>query len=171
MSAFKHLVLVGLSAVILAACSSNPSQTTSSASTDSGVSDATTPAVTTVRAGAGDTGVSDATTSSVSLDNVIYFGFDQSSISAEGQALLSQHAARLRGGSSLIRLEGHGDERGTREYNIALGERRAKAVADFLVLQGISPSRVETVSYGEERPAVSGSGESVWSKNRRVVIN
>jgi peptidoglycan-associated lipoprotein len=76
----------------------------------------------------------------------------------------------LKNNSQRVRLEGHADERGTREYNQALGARRANAVADYLVLQGVSRSRVETISYGEERPAATGSGESAWSKNRRVEL-
>ena len=70
----------------------------------------------------------------------------------------------------MVRLEGHTDERGTREYNMALGERRANAVRDFMVANGIAGSRIETVSYGEERPVAYGSGESNWSQNRRVEL-
>ena len=68
-------------------------------------------------------------------------------------------------------VEGHADERGTREYNMALGERRAGAVQRFLNIQGVSPSQMSVVSYGEERPAVSGQNESAYSQNRRVVFN
>jgi peptidoglycan-associated lipoprotein len=104
------------------------------------------------------------------VGNIVYFDFDQSNLKPETRSALLQHAAYLRTVNSNIVLEGHADERGTREYNIALGERRAKAVADFLVLQGINASRIETVSYGEERPAVVGSNETSWSRNRRVEI-
>jgi len=69
-----------------------------------------------------------------------------------------------------IRIEGHCDERGTREYNLALGEKRANAVAEILALNGISSNRIFTVSYGEERPVSEGSNESAWSKNRRAVL-
>jgi peptidoglycan-associated lipoprotein len=103
-------------------------------------------------------------------DTVLYFGFDLSTLTPQARASLTRIAAALRTSTGSVRLEGHADERGTREYNIALGERRAKAVADFLVLQGVSASRLETISYGEERPAVSGTGERVWSQNRRVEI-
>jgi peptidoglycan-associated lipoprotein len=75
----------------------------------------------------------------------------------------------LKSGSIPVTIEGHADERGTREYNLALGERRATAVKDYLVALGISPSRVRTLSYGEERPAVVGSSEAAWAKNRRAV--
>lgn len=104
------------------------------------------------------------------LDTVFYFGFDQSSLTAEARATLSAHAAKLQAAPRSVRLEGHTDERGTREYNMALGERRAKAVRDFLVLQGVDASQLETVSYGEEYPAVVGSNESAYSQNRRVEL-
>lgn len=104
------------------------------------------------------------------LESVIYFGFDQSTLTPESRALLLAHAERLKGSSVAVRLEGHADERGSREYNMALGERRANSVRDFLVVQGVSASNLEVVSYGEERPAVNGSGESNWSLNRRVEV-
>ena len=87
------------------------------------------------------------------------------------RAALIAHSEYLRTSSKSVRLEGHGDERGTREYNMALGERRANAVRDFLVLQGVNSSSIETVSYGEERPAESGNEETSWSKNRRVELS
>ena len=104
------------------------------------------------------------------LETVVYFGFDQSTLTPESRALLLAHAERLKGSSISVRLEGHADERGSREYNMALGERRANSVRDFLVVQGVNASNLEVVSYGEERPAVSGSGEANWSLNRRVEI-
>lgn len=106
----------------------------------------------------------------VTLENVVYFDFDQSTLTPQSRALLLAHADRLKGASVSVRLEGHADERGSREYNMALGERRANAVRDFLVVQGVSASSLEVISYGEERPAVSGSGESSWSQNRRVEV-
>ena len=102
------------------------------------------------------------------LDTVFYFGFDQSSLTAEARATLTAHAAQLNAEPRSVRLEGHTDERGPREYNMALGERRAKAIRDFLVLHGVDASQLETVSYGEEYPAVVGSNESAYSQNRRV---
>ena len=72
--------------------------------------------------------------------------------------------------SSKVSIEGHCDERGTREYNLALGERRANSVKELLVLNGVDSKRISTVSFGEEKPAVSGSNESAWSKNRRAVV-
>jgi peptidoglycan-associated lipoprotein len=103
---------------------------------------------------------------------IIYFAFDSSDISAEGAALVSAHAHYLVAHANLhVRLEGNTDERGSREYNIGLGERRAQAVKRSLLLQGVAETQLSTVSYGAERPAVEGHDETAWSKNRRVVIN
>ena len=101
----------------------------------------------------------------------IYFDFDSSEIRGEGTDIVAAHAKYLasRGGLK-VRLEGHTDERGSREYNIGLGERRAQAVRRALLLQGATESQLSTVSYGEERPAVAGSDEAAWAKNRRVEI-
>ncbi|MFS1524407.1 OmpA family protein [Microbulbifer sp. 2304DJ12-6] len=105
------------------------------------------------------------------LENVVYFDFDQSLLKPETRELLILHADRMRGSMGAVRLEGHADELGTREYNLALGERRANAVRDFLVLQGVDGENLEVISYGEERPAEIGSSEAVRAMNRRVVIN
>ena len=104
------------------------------------------------------------------VDTVFYFEFDQSLLTSDARAALTAHAASLSQAPRSIRLEGHADERGTREYNMALGERRAKSVRDFLVLQGVDAANIETVSYGEEYPAVLGSGDSTYAKNRRVEL-
>lgn len=101
---------------------------------------------------------------------VFYFGFDESALSQEARSALRIHAENLRQNPEQVRLEGHTDERGSREYNMALGERRANSVRDFLVLQGVDSSLIETVSYGEERPAVMGSYEGAWEQNRRVEL-
>jgi len=104
------------------------------------------------------------------LDTTFYFDFDKSTLKPQARATLVAHAERLKESGDRVRLEGHADERGSREYNMGLGERRAKAVRDFLVLQGVPASRIETVSYGEERPAVQGSNERAWEQNRRVEL-
>lgn len=104
------------------------------------------------------------------LDTIIYFDFDQATLKPEARALLLAHAERLKQSPADVRLEGHADERGSREYNMALGERRANAVRDFLVLQGVRRSDLEVISYGEERPMAMGSNASAWEKNRRVEI-
>jgi peptidoglycan-associated lipoprotein len=103
--------------------------------------------------------------------NIIYFDFDRSDIRPEYAALINSHAKFLAGSSAVkIRVEGHTDERGSREYNIALAERRAQAVRRALMLQGATDGQLTTVSYGEERPAVAGSDESSYEKNRRVEL-
>ncbi|MGE0113915.1 MAG: peptidoglycan-associated lipoprotein Pal [Steroidobacteraceae bacterium] len=100
---------------------------------------------------------------------VVYFDYDSSDIKSEYSGVVAAHAKYLSSNSNLkVRLEGHADERGSREYNIGLGERRAQAVRRALLLQGVSEAQVTTLSYGEERPAVEGHDESAYSKNRRV---
>jgi len=102
---------------------------------------------------------------------VIYFDFDSSEIKGEGNDVVAAHAKYLAShASTRVRLEGNTDARGSREYNIGLGERRAQAVRRALMLQGVTENQITTVSYGEERPAVQGSDESAYSKNRRVEL-
>ena len=105
-----------------------------------------------------------------SFGNVFYFDFDSSNLKPEAIDALNAHIAALQGTERTVRLEGHTDERGTREYNMALGERRANAVRDYMVVNGVASYRIESVSYGEERPIAYGSGESNWSQNRRVEL-
>jgi peptidoglycan-associated lipoprotein len=105
------------------------------------------------------------------LTMVIYFDFDQSELRAEYGDLLQRHANNLANDRrSQIRLEGHADERGSREYNIGLGERRAQSVRRMLMIQGASADQISTVSFGEERPAAFGSDEESYQLNRRVEI-
>ena len=106
----------------------------------------------------------------VQLENVFYFDYDQASLSSDVRASLDAQAAALRKSNVAIVLEGHADERGSREYNLALGERRAKAVADYLAIQGISRSRIEVVSFGEERPVALRSNSEDYALNRRVEL-
>ena len=100
----------------------------------------------------------------------IFFAYDKFDLSKEAQQTLMRQVKWLNDHSSFkMTIEGHADERGTREYNLGLGERRANAVKNFLVNNGIAADRVETISYGKERPAVIGDNEAAWSKNRRGV--
>ena len=100
-----------------------------------------------------------------------YFDFDQASIKTDSRAALAAHAAFLSSNPSVkIHLEGHTDERGTKGYNMALGERRANAVQQFLVVNGVSKAQIEVLSYGEERPSNSAHNESAWAQNRRAYI-
>jgi peptidoglycan-associated lipoprotein len=100
----------------------------------------------------------------------IFFAFDRSDISPEAREILSRQADWLRRYPNVtVTIEGHCDERGTREYNLALGERRAQAAKNVLVASGIPASRISTISYGKERPAVVGSTEEAYAQNRRAV--
>jgi peptidoglycan-associated lipoprotein len=102
---------------------------------------------------------------------VIYFDFDKSEIKPEFADLVAAHARNLSSHPNLkVKLEGNTDERGTREYNIGLGERRAQAVRRALMLQGVAESQLTTVSFGAERPAVEGDDEAAWAQNRRVEL-
>lgn len=106
---------------------------------------------------------------SVSSDR-IFFDTDQYDVDAQDQQTLQSQAAWLQQNPNVrVTIEGHADERGTRDYNIALGERRANAAKNYLASLGIDPSRINTVSYGKERPAALGSDEASWAQNRRAV--
>ncbi|WP_293267864.1 peptidoglycan-associated lipoprotein Pal [Neptunomonas sp.] len=105
------------------------------------------------------------------LQTIFYFDFDASSVRSDSIADLEAHAQYLATHpNASVRLDGHADERGTREYNMALGERRAKAVERFLSVNGVNSAQAESISYGEEKPAVMGSGEGSLSQNRRVEL-
>ena len=109
--------------------------------------------------------------SAVSADRIVYFSFDSAEILPESQAIISKNARVLTGNTRIItQLEGHTDERGSREYNIALGERRANAVRQAMIAKGVSPQQIRVVSYGEERPAAAGQSEQSYALNRRVEI-
>ncbi len=106
----------------------------------------------------------------VNVGDRVYFGFDKFDLSGEARTTLQKQAVWLRRYPSVtVSVEGHTDERGTREYNLALGERRANAVRDYLAALGVDPSRIKTISYGKERPVALGSNEDAWAKNRRAV--
>ncbi|MBI3771518.1 MAG: peptidoglycan-associated lipoprotein Pal [Gammaproteobacteria bacterium] len=101
----------------------------------------------------------------------VYFDYDKSDVTAEGRKIIEAHARYLTANPKVrVTLEGHADERGTPEYNLALGERRAKAVDQVMKVLNVAKGQLDTVSFGEERPAVIGSDESSWAKNRRVEI-
>ncbi|MGH1536482.1 MAG: peptidoglycan-associated lipoprotein Pal [Gammaproteobacteria bacterium] len=103
--------------------------------------------------------------------NVVYFDYNSAEIRDESLPLIMAAAETLTTNpAAQLRLEGHADERGTREFNLALGEQRAQTVRDLIMLQGVSGNQLDIVSYGEEKPAVVGSGEESWQQNRRVEI-
>ncbi len=106
----------------------------------------------------------------VNVGDRVFFDFDKSVLKPAAQRTLERQAAWLKQfPSAAITIEGHCDERGTREYNLALGERRANAAKNFLIALGVSPDRIDTISYGKERPAALGHNEAAWSQNRRAV--
>ncbi|MGC6484477.1 MAG: peptidoglycan-associated lipoprotein Pal [Candidatus Puniceispirillales bacterium] len=106
----------------------------------------------------------------VSIGDRVLFDYDSSALSGDAKSTLAAQAAFLKQNPSVrITVEGHCDERGTREYNLALGERRASAARDYLVAQGVDAARIRTISYGKERPAVIGSNNTAWAQNRRAV--
>ncbi len=187
---FQRLIPLFAASFFLAACET-ASQTASDSSGDSSTSTTTTTSAAATSsdssssasasdssAASGSTASSDSTGSKVStrtpaekltaIGNTIYFDYDSAALDPRAQQTLARQAAFLKVNPSIkITIEGHCDERGTREYNLALGERRASASRDFLMAQGIDAARIRTVSYGKERPAVEGSNESAWAKNRR----
>ncbi|MBR1778498.1 MAG: peptidoglycan-associated lipoprotein Pal [Alphaproteobacteria bacterium] len=100
----------------------------------------------------------------------VFFGFDKSNLSADAVRVLKVQAEYLKANpTKKIVIEGHTDDRGTREYNLALGERRAVAVKNYLISRGVDADRIRVISYGKERPAVVGANEAAWSQNRRAV--
>lgn len=107
----------------------------------------------------------------VNIGDRVFFGYDQSDLSSEARGMVEKQAQWLKTYPSVnIMIEGHADERGTREYNLALADKRASSVRSYLVALGVPTSRLQTISYGKERPAVLGSDESAWSQNRRGVL-
>ncbi|MES2663443.1 MAG: peptidoglycan-associated lipoprotein Pal [Pseudomonadota bacterium] len=123
--------------------------------------------------GAGDRSGLDAEGAQAQLlsERVFYFGFDDAQLNDQSFEALKAHAQYLMSNTSAqVRLEGHADERGTREYNVALAERRGQAVSKFLSLQGVGSGQAEIVSYGEEKPVAMGHSDDSWSQNRRVEI-
>ena len=106
----------------------------------------------------------------VNVGDRVFFNYDSSELDSDAQELLQDQVAWLKQHSDVsIIIEGHCDERGTREYNLALGEKRAQAVKNYIISLGISADRVSTISYGKERPAVVGSNDGAWAQNRRSV--
>jgi peptidoglycan-associated lipoprotein len=168
----QQLLLIVVSGLALAGCPKKP-QTLPDASNPQDASGSAT---------TGSTSGSDVGSSALSAEQaameeakragtVIYFDYDRAEIKPEFVPIVAAHAKFLNGGDGRkVRLEGHSDERGSREYNIGLGERRAQAVRRALMLQGVTETQITTVSYGEERPAVQGSDESAYGKNRRVEL-
>lgn len=165
---YLKLIAVGLLAALMVGCASNTIPDPEPTDTTYGDSGASTDSM-------GDGGLGEGEylddPSAGELGMVIYFDFDSSEVRPQDRELMSRHAMQLADNMRVsARLEGHADERGSREYNIGLGERRAQAVRQMLMIQGVSASQIATVSFGEERPASFGSSESDYALNRRVEI-
>lgn len=164
------IVMVMAVALGLAGCASKrpkpapPSAAATAGATGSGANDANAAGANAEDSAAGPQG-------GLLTTRIVYFEFDSSEIRGAGVELVAAHARYLAANpGTRVRLEGHTDERGSREYNIGLGERRAQAVRHALMLQGTLDGQLSTVSYGEERPAALGHDEEAWAKNRRVEI-
>lgn len=157
------LAAASVSTLMLAACGSESVKDTSNQS------EATPPSsVSTTAAPSGNVGGSQISAAELAAKHSIYFDFDKSDIKPEGTAVVSLWATYLsQTPAAKVRIEGNCDERGSREYNVGLGERRANAIAQALEAKGVSPSQVSVVSYGKEKPVCSEHKESCWSQNRR----
>jgi peptidoglycan-associated lipoprotein len=172
MKFFKTTILA-LSIMGLAACSSTGDEEAMASTADTSGIDATTAAAQRAEAErlAREREAQQRMEAAALATTVFYFDFDVSEFMASDRDVLAIHGRNLAANSSRrVRLEGHADERGTREYNLALGERRANSIRDYLVVNGASLSQIETVSYGEERPADTGQTEASYRLNRRVEI-
>ena len=168
---FQRILAICAVAFLFTAC-----ETASNVTGDSASGSSSSSATTATTAGAESSSSSSTAATQMSdaeklaqVGNTVYFGFDSSELAVEAQAILDRQAAFLNVNPTMVVIiEGHADERGTREYNLALGDRRAVAVRDYLLAKGLNAARVRTVSYGKERPAVSGSNEGSWEFNRRA---
>mgnify|MGYP000739784930 CR=1 FL=1 len=173
---FVKGVAIALPLLALAACSSNDAEQTSTASTNTNTETASTSTSSGVQTGTASRIKSPEEIRQEKMDrlrreHIVYFDFDKSRIDSSFSEVLDAHAEFLRDNSNVsVLVEGHADERGTPEYNIALGERRALAVSRYLINSGVSESQVTVVSYGEEKPAVKSRTEAAHAKNRRAVL-
>ena len=156
----------GESSASTSSSTASTSSSSGSSGSSSGSSSSSSSASSSGSAAAASTSAEDAL---AAIGNTVYFDYDSSALSGNAQGTLLRQAGFLNANPALtITIEGHCDERGTREYNLALGERRASAARDFLLAQGVDQARIKVISYGKERPVASGSTETSWSKNRRA---
>ena len=155
---FSNLFAIMLLTSFLAACATAPTETASISTSQSEV------------VGGIYVGTDTVEMLAIDVPDRVFFAYDSYSLAASAQATLNKQAKWLKANPSVaIAVEGHADERGTREYNLALGDRRASSVKDYLMSQGISSNRISTISYGKERPVKSGSNDTAWAQNRRSV--
>lgn len=166
-----QLALILMSAVALSGCPKKPQTLPESGGAPTDIGASTTGTSGSDVSGAELTADQRAIEALKQVGTLIYFDYDRADIKPEYVAIVTAHAKFLgENPARKLRLEGHSDERGSREYNIGLGERRAQSVRRALLLQGVNEAQLTTVSYGEERPAVAGSDESAYAKNRRVEL-
>ena len=167
----KRFLVLFAAIGLLAACETAPKDAGDAAGA-SGASSTTSSSDTSASASASSSDAAAATPAEelASIGDRVFFDYDSSALGAEAKATLAAQAAFLAANPAVtITVEGHCDERGTREYNLALGERRATAARDYLVAQGVNAARIKTISYGKERPSFIGSNPYAYSKNRRAV--
>ncbi len=160
---YRKFIVTIAAMFFLAACATTPESTSSGSSVSSGST------VSMVQDGVY---IGDETIEMLAVDvpDRVFFAYDSYSLTSAAQSSLSIQAKWLKANPSVtISVEGHADERGTREYNLALGDRRANSAKDYLMSQGISSNRVTTISYGKEKPVKSGSNDTAWAQNRRSV--
>lgn len=151
-----NVLAMAVAGLVLAGCSSTP--------TEEGTKTTAAPAAPVVGAAA-------AAATEAPAASIVYFDFDRDEVKPEYMSVVQSQADSLKASGKSVTLEGHCDERGSREYNLGLGERRAKSVAAVLKANGVAADRIKLISFGEDRPAVEGHDEAAWSKNRRVEFN
>ena len=158
---FGKLAVVALALAVVVGCSSKKGDASGDGAIDPNAG---------YNAGANGSGLDSSMSDEAALRaiTVFYFEYDSADLQPEAMRALDVHAQDLKGNGQRVVLAGNTDERGTREYNMALGERRGQAVQRYLVLQGVSPAQLEVVSYGEERPLALGNDDQAWAQNRRV---
>ena len=162
---YRNFITIIAATFIFAACATTPPESTSSGSSAS--SSGSTASLVQDGVYVGEETIE---MLAVNVPDRLFFSYDSYALTSSAQSTLSKQAKWLKANPSVtISVEGHADERGTREYNLALGDRRANAAKDYLMSQGISSNRVTTISYGKERPVKSGSNDTAWAQNRRSV--
>ena len=165
---FLRYSIILISALIIVACATVPDESVSSSSSSSSTSVSPSSGPQVVEG----VYVGSETVEMLAVDvpDRVFFAYDSFALNSNAQDTLSKQAAWLKSnGSVTIAIEGHADERGTREYNLALGDRRANAAKDYLMSQGISANRITTISFGKEKPVVNASNDKAWAQNRRSV--
>jgi len=162
---FLRYSIILISTLFITACATVPDETASSSSSSSSSSTSGPQVIDGVYVGTDTIEML-----AVDVPDRVFFAYDSFALNSNAQDTLSKQASWLKAnGSVTVAIEGHADERGTREYNLALGDRRANAAKDYLMSQGISANRITTISFGKEKPVVNASNDKAWAQNRRSV--